>query len=171
LESTLQDLFGFVQQPAEEKKCVPLYPLIRKTVMLIQPALEKQSIEVNLDLPDPDPVLEIDVRQIRKMLLHLVKNGVEAMPDGGILTIGVQYKNSWITITIADTGMGLPESVKNKATDPFFTTKTYGTGLGLTFVEKIIEFHGGNFSLTKKLDGGMEARVSIPEKMSCSFGI
>jgi signal transduction histidine kinase len=170
LESTLQDLFGFVQQPAEEKKCVPLYPLIRKTVMLIQPALEKQSIEVNLDLPDPDPVLEIDVRQIRKMLLHLVKNGVEAMPDGGILTIGVQYKNSWITITIADTGMGLPESVKNKATDPFFTTKTYGTGLGLTFVEKIIEFHGGNFSLTKKLDGGMEARVSIPEKLSCSFG-
>jgi signal transduction histidine kinase/DNA-binding response OmpR family regulator len=171
LESTLQDLFSFVQQPAEEKKCVELYPLIRKTVMLIQPALEKQSIEVNLDLPDPDPVLEIDVQQIRKMLLHLVKNGVEAMPDGGILTIGVQYENSWITITIADTGMGLPESVKNKATDPFFTTKTYGTGLGLTFVEKIIEFHGGNFSLTKKLDGGMEARVSIPEKMSCSFGI
>ena len=171
LESTLQDLFSFVQQPAEEKKCVELYPLIRKTVMLIQPALEKQSIEVNLDLPDPDPVLEIDVQQIRKMLLHLVKNGVEAMPDGGILTIGVQYKNSWITITIADTGMGLPESAQDKATDPFFTTKTYGTGLGLTFVEKIIEFHGGNFSLTKKLDGGMEARVSIPEKMSCSFGI
>jgi signal transduction histidine kinase/DNA-binding response OmpR family regulator len=171
LESTLQDLFSFVQQPAEEKKCVELYPLIRKTVMLIQPALEKQSIEVNLDLPDPDPVLEIDVQQIRKMLLHLVKNGVEAMPDGGILTIGVQYKNSWITITIADTGMGLSESAQGKATDPFFTTKTYGTGLGLTFVEKIIKFHGGNFSLTKKLDGGMEARVSIPEKMSCSFGI
>jgi signal transduction histidine kinase/DNA-binding response OmpR family regulator len=171
LESTLQDLFAFVQQPAEEKKCVELYPLIRKTVMLIQPALEKQSIEVNLDLPDPDPVLEIDVQQIRKMLLHLVKNGVEAMPDGGILTIGVQYKNSWITITIADTGMGLPESAQDKATDPFFTTKTYGTGLGLTFVEKIIEFHGGNFSLTKKLDGGMEARVSIPKKLSCSFGI
>ena len=171
LESTLQDLFSFVQQPAEEKKCVELYPLIRKTLMLIQPALEKQSIEVNLDLPDPEPVLEIDVQQIRKMLLHLVKNGVEAMPDGGILTIGVQYKNSWITITIADTGMGLPESAQGKATDPFFTTKTYGTGLGLTFVEKIIEFHGGNFSLTKKSDGGMEARVSIPEKMSCSFGI
>jgi signal transduction histidine kinase/DNA-binding response OmpR family regulator len=171
LESTLKDLFDYVQQPAAEKECVPLYPLIKKTVMLIQPVLEKQSIEVKLDLPDPEPVLEIDVQQIRKMLLHLVKNGVEAMPDGGILTIGVQYENGWISITIKDTGLGLPDSAKDKVTDPFFTTKTYGTGLGLTFVEKIIEIHGGNFSLTKKPDGGMEARVSIPEKMTCSFGI
>jgi signal transduction histidine kinase/CheY-like chemotaxis protein len=170
LESTLQDLFDFVQQPALEKSCVELYPLIKKTVMLVKPALEKQSIEVKFDLPEPEPVLEIDVQQIRKMLLHLFKNGVEAMPDGGILTIGVQYKNGWYNITIADTGMGLPESAQDKATDPFFTTKTYGTGLGLTFVEKIIEIHGGKFSLTKKPDDGTEARVSIPEKMSCSFG-
>jgi signal transduction histidine kinase len=170
LESTLQDLFDFVQQPAVEKSCVELYPLIKKTVMLVKPALEKQSIEVKFDLPGPEPVLEIDVQQIRKMLLHLFKNGVEAMPDGGMLTIGVQYKDGWYNITIADTGMGLPESAQDKATDPFFTTKTYGTGLGLTFVEKIIEIHGGKFSLTKKPDDGTEARVSIPEKMSCSFG-
>jgi signal transduction histidine kinase len=170
LESTLQDLFDFVRQPAVEIDSVELYPLIKKTVMLVMPALKKQAIEVKFDLQEPAPVLEIDVQQFRKMLLHLVKNGVEAMPDGGILTIGVQYENGWITITIADTGMGLPELAQDKATDPFFTTKTYGTGLGLTFVEKIIEIHGGNFSLTRKPDGGTEARVSIPEKMSCSFG-
>ena len=171
LESTLQDLFDFVRQPAVEKECVPLYPLIRKTVMLVQPAVDKQSIEVKLDLPEPDPVLEIDVQQIRKMLLHLVKNGVEAMPGGGTLAISVRQKNKWIAITVADTGMGLPESAQDKAMDPFFTTKTYGTGLGLTFVERIVKSHCGNFTLTRKPDGGMEARVSLPEKLSCSFGI
>jgi signal transduction histidine kinase len=171
LETTLQDLFYFVRQPAVEKECVSLYPLIKKTVMLIQPAVDRQSIEVKLDLPEPDPVLEIEVQQIRKMLLHLVKNCVEAMVGGGTLAISVRQKNKWTIITVADTGMGLPESARNKAMDPFFTTKTYGTGLGLTFVERIVKSHGGNFTLTRKEDGGMEARVSLPEKISCSFGI
>ena len=171
LESTLQDLFDFVRQPAAEKECVSLYPLIKKTVMLVQPAVDRQSIEVKLDLPEPDPVLEIEVQQIRKMLLHLVKNGVDAMPGSGTLAISVRQKNKWTTITVADTGMGLSESARDKATDPFFTTKTYGTGLGLTFVERIVKSHGGNFRLTRKEDGGMEARVSLPEKLSCSFGI
>jgi len=171
LESTLQDLFDFVRQPVADKECVPLYPLIKKTVMLIQPAADRQSIEVELDLPEPEPFLEIDAQQIRKLLLHLIKNGVEAMPGGGTLTIGVQPNNGWITITIADTGMGLPESARYRAMDPFFTTKTYGTGLGLTLVENVAKIHGGNFSLTRKPDGGMEAKVGFPEKLRCSFGI
>jgi len=171
LESTLQDLFDFVRQPVVEKECVSLYPLIKKTVMLIQPAIDRQSIKVKLDLPEPDPVLELEVQQIRKMLLHLVKNCVDAMVGGGTLAISVRQKNKWTIITVADTGMGLPESARDKAMDPFFTTKTYGTGLGLTFVERIVKSHGGNFTLTRKEDGGMEARVSLPEKVSCSFGI
>jgi len=171
LESTLQDLFDFVRQPVVKKECVPLHPLIKKTVMLLQPVVDKQSIKVKLDLPEPDPVLEIDVPQIRKMLLHLVKNSVEAMPGGGTLAISVRQKNKWTSITVADTGMGLPESAWDKAMAPFFTTKTYGTGLGLTFVERIVKSHGGNFILTRKEDGGMKARVSLPEKISCSFGI
>jgi signal transduction histidine kinase len=67
--------------------------------------------------------------------------------------------------------VGIAEALQERAVDPFFTTKTYGTGLGLTLVEKIVAIHGGNFSLTKKPDGGMEARINLPEKMSCSFGI
>jgi signal transduction histidine kinase/DNA-binding response OmpR family regulator len=171
LESTLHDLFDYVRQPAGAKECVELAPLIKKTVMLIQPALDKQSIKVELDLADPDPVLEIEIQQFRKMLLHLTRNAVEAMPDGGTLKISVQKEEGWISIIIADTGIGLPESAKDKATDPFFTTKTYGTGLGLTLVEGIIKMHGGNFSLFRKPDGGMEARVRVPEKFVCSFGI
>ena len=171
LESTLKDLFEFVSQPEVEKRCEPLSPLIRKTLLLIQPSLVKHSIDVELDIADPDPILEMDNQLIRKMMLHLTRNAIDAMPDGGTLTITVSQQRGWVTISFADTGVGIAEALQERAVDPFFTTKTYGTGLGLTLVEKIVAIHGGNFSLTRKSDGGMEARINLPEKMVCSFGI
>ena len=171
LESTLKDLFEFVSQPEVEKRCEPLYPLIRKTLLLIQPTLVKHSIDVELDFADPDPILEMDDQLIRKMMLHLTRNAIDAMPDGGTLTITVSQQRGWVKILLADTGVGIAEALQERAVDHFFTTKTYGTGLGLTLVEKIVAIHGGNFSLTRKSDGGMEARINLPEKMVCSFGI
>ena len=171
LESTLKDLFEFVSQPEVEKRCEPLYPLIRKILLLIQPTLVKHSIDVELDIADPDPILEMDDQLIRKMMLHLTRNAIDAMPDGGTLTITVSQQRGWVTISFADTGVGIAEALEERAVDPFFTTKTYGTGLGLTLVEKIVAIHGGNFSLTRKSDGGMAARINLPEKMVCSFGI
>jgi signal transduction histidine kinase len=171
LESTFKDLFDFVSQPKVKKKCESLYPLIRKTLLLFQPTLEKHSIAVEFDFPDPDPILEMDEQLIRKMMLHLTRNAIDVMPDGGTLTIAVRQQRGWVTMSIADTGPGIAEVIKDRALDPFFTTKTYGTGLGLTLVDKIVAIHGGNFSLTKKPDGGMEARINLPEKMLCSFGI
>ena len=171
LESTFKDLFDFVKQPELEKKCEPLHPLIRKTLLLLQPSLLKHSIDVVLDVSDPDPILEMDEQLMRKVMLHLTRNAIDAMPDGGTLTITVRHQRGWITMAFADTGVGIPEPLRERAVDPFFTTKTYGTGLGLALVEKIVASHGGNFSLTKKPDGGMEARINLPEKMLCSFGI
>ena len=171
LESTLKDLFDFVRQMKVEKKCEPLYPLIKKTLLLLQPALVKCSIHVDLDISTPEPILEMDEQLIRKMMIHLTRNAIDAMPNGGNLKISVHKENGWIVISFADTGMGIADALQKRATDPFFTTKTYGTGLGLTLVEKIVAIHGGSFSLDKKLNGGMEARVSLPEKIVCSFGI
>jgi signal transduction histidine kinase/DNA-binding response OmpR family regulator len=171
LESTLKDLFDFVRQMKIEKKCEPLFPLIKKTILLLQPSLLRHSIGVDLELPGPDPVLEMDEQLIRKMMIHLTRNAIDAMPEGGNLTISVSKENGWVIISFVDTGVGIAEAIQQRATDPFFTTKTYGTGLGLTLVEKIVAIHGGRFSLNRKPDGGMEARVSLPEKMVCSFGI
>ena len=92
------------------------------------------------------------------------------MPHGGTLKIIVRQQRGWVQISFEDTGTGIAKVLQERAIDPFFTTKTYGTGLGLTLVEKIIASHGGNFSLTQKPDGGMEARVNLPEKLLCSFG-
>ena len=162
VESTLEDLFDFVKQVDFEKERTALYPLIRKTLMLVQPRMVKQRITWKLDLPEPERVFDMDARQIRQMLLHLVKNAVEAMPDGGNLAIAYTEENGWGLITITDTGMGMAEDSMERAKDPFFTTKTYGTGLGLTMVERIVAAHGGQFSLHTREGGGMEAIVRLP---------
>jgi signal transduction histidine kinase/FixJ family two-component response regulator len=162
VESTLEDLFDFVKQTEFEKECAALYPLIRKTVMLLQQTMAKQGIICHVHLPDPDPCFEMDVKQIRQMLLHLVKNAVEAMPDGGTLEIRYKEEDGWGHITISDSGIGMGAENIARAHDPFFTTKTYGTGLGLTMVERIVQAHGGNF-LLHTIDGnGMAATVMLP---------
>ena len=171
LEYTLKDLFDFVRQMKVDKKCEPLYPLIRKTILLLKPSLARHSIQVDLDVPEPDPILEMDEQLIRKMMIHLSRNAIDAMPEGGTLTIAVRQQKGSVIISFADTGVGIAEAIHKRATDPFFTTKTYGTGLGLTLVEKIAAIHSGSFSLNRKPDGGMEACVSLPGKMVCSFGI
>jgi len=171
LECTLKDLFDFVRQMQVDKKSEPLYPLIRKTLLLLQPSLVRHSIKVDLDMPQPDPVIEMDEQLIHKMMIHLSRNAIDAMPEGGTLAIKVRHQNGWAVVSFADTGVGIVEAIQKRATDPFFTTKTYGTGLGLTLVEKIVAIHGGSFSLNQKPDGGMEACVSLPEKMPGSQGI
>jgi signal transduction histidine kinase/FixJ family two-component response regulator len=161
VESTLEDLFDFVKHVDFKKERAPLYPLIKKTIMLVQPTMLKQNITWETNLPEPEPAFDMDVRQIRQMLLHLVKNAVEAMPDGGHLTIAYAEENGWARITISDTGIGMGEENIGRANDPFFTTKTYGTGLGLTMVERIVEAHEGLFSLHTREGHGMEATVHL----------
>ncbi|MDH4320834.1 MAG: response regulator [Desulfobulbaceae bacterium] len=161
MESTLQDLFDFVTQAEFHKELAPLYPVIRKTLLLMQSQITRQGIETHLDLPEPDLLLEMDVRQMRQMFLHLVKNSVEAMPEGGTLAIAATKTDHEVTITITDSGIGIDDSNLSVAKDPFFTTKTYGTGMGLTMVERIIKGHDGNFAL-HRLPAGVEVQLRLP---------
>jgi signal transduction histidine kinase/DNA-binding response OmpR family regulator len=162
IESTLEDLFNFVGEEEPEKCRQPLYPLIRKSIMLFYGTMKKQSILYHLNLPSPDPELLIDAKLIRQMLMHLIRNGIEAMTSGGILTVSCTAEESEVSITIEDSGSGMGPASLERAIDPFFTTKTYGTGMGLTLVEKIVAEHQGHFSLEYGKAGGMVARITLP---------
>ncbi|MEW6595184.1 MAG: response regulator [Thermodesulfobacteriota bacterium] len=162
LESTLEELFDFVSEGALQKEQVFLCSLARKTLLLLQNAMIKQGVAWHLDCPEPEPIVSADPRQLRQVLLQLFKNGIEAMPEGGTLSVSVRPEGNWVEILVHDTGVGLAESQLAKAKDPFFTTKTYGTGMGLTLVEKAVAAHGGEFSLKTREGDGMEARVRLP---------
>ncbi len=162
VESTLEDLFDFVGQGEIHKEELALCEVIKKTALLLQSSMVKHGVTWEMDCPAPELVIQGDMHQIRQVFLHLFKNAVEAMADGGKLTIVVAAGEGQVIVSVIDTGPGIPESYLDKAKDPFFTTKTYGTGMGLTLVERIVSAHGGNFSLKPHPGGGLEVRVVLP---------
>ncbi|MBI5557607.1 MAG: response regulator [Deltaproteobacteria bacterium] len=161
LEATLTELFDFVSQPQGEKQNGNLYPLIKKTLVLLQTGMAKQNISWTLDLAEPDPVIYMDAKQIRRVFLNVMRNAMEAMPKGGTLKITATADEQWAHVSLRDTGIGLSGAYLDRATEPFFTTKTYGTGMGLTLVDRFIKAHGGNFSLNR-LDNGLEVKINLP---------
>lgn len=170
VESTLEDLFDFVTYEQINEEILPLCTVIRKTAMLLQSEMTRKKVVLVVDCPGPEPVVRGDMHQIRQAFLHLLKNAVEAMPGGGRLTVVVRGGEGRATVSVIDTGQGIPDSYLAKAKDPFFTTKTYGTGMGLTLVDRVVSAHGGAFSLHPHAGGGLEARVVLPLSRTSSAG-
>lgn len=166
IESTLEDLFSFVEESALQKTQQSLNDLLRKSVMIFYGSMKKAHISYQFDLIEDDPYLNIDGRKIRQVFLHLVRNAIEAMPEGGTLKVVTEKKEDKIIVTVKDTGIGISDNNLARVADPFFTTKTYGTGMGLTLVEQIIKLHGATFSLQHNDDGGMIAAITFHQQAS-----
>ncbi|WP_457574124.1 response regulator [Desulfolithobacter sp.] len=164
IEKTLNDLFSFVEQTAPVLKTVSLYQLIQKSLGLCYSTMQRCHVVHELILPEPEPVLDIDPDQIGQVLVHLIRNAVEAMTSGGRLTIEVQRQGDEIAIIVRDTGEGIADFNLERATTPFFTTKTYGTGMGLTLVKRIVKDHGGRLEIKSVTGegGGTEVIVTLP---------
>lgn len=166
VEATLEDLFSFVEEKELQVEPQPLYPLIRKSVMVFYTAMKNGHISYTLNLPGESPVILADRKRIRQLFLHLVKNAIEAMPDGGSLEVSCTINHDGsVASTIKDSGGGIIDAHLQYVEDPFFTTKTYGTGMGLTLVRKIAEMHGARFSLNHHQSGGMIAEITFPPAM------
>ncbi|WP_136795558.1 response regulator [Desulfosediminicola ganghwensis] len=165
IEATLEELFSFVEETELNIAPHSLYPLLRRSVMIFYTTMKKSSIRYNLDLPGQSPLVMVDGGRLRQVFLQLVKNGIEAMPDGGELTVECRATEAEIVVRIIDTGRGTGGATLSQLTDPFFTTKTYGTGMGLTLVQKIIDLHHGKFSLEHKEGNGVIATVTLPKEV------
>ena len=161
IEQTLEDLFNFVDTSPVQKEHTLLYPLIIKTLILFYPAMEKQSITHQTTIPE-QLVCELDPRQLRKVLVHLIRNAVEAMENGGELEITVTNDEEYIRIAVRDSGMGIAAADLQKVADPFYTTKVAGTGIGLALVERIVNDHQGTLHIHCRNRGGTEVIVVLP---------
>jgi len=161
VETTLLDLFEFANQAEFKPEPTPLYPLLHQVLLLMESETAKREIVVELVFPDPELTVEVDPEQIKKMLVHLIKNAVEALADGGRLKVQIVAEAEWLKITIADTGKGIEEEQIRRAKEPFYTTKTFGTGMGLSMVDRIVTAHKGHFVIARK-DAGTEVVVTLP---------
>ncbi len=162
VESTLHDLFNFVSDTKLEKSEQSIFSLIRRAAMAFYGAMKKQGISCEIELPDKEPRLTIDGDKIYQAFLHLVRNSLDSMKSGGTLTIRAEILEDHVKVLISDTGTGMINGDLDRITDPFYTTKTYGTGMGLTLVEQILGQHDARFSLVANDDQGMTATVMFP---------
>jgi signal transduction histidine kinase len=139
-----------------------LAEIVEQTVRLIRPQAERQNVGVMVErLADSSPRAFVDVSKLEQVVLNVVLNGMEAMPEGGELTIRVGEAAGMAHIEIADTGSGIPENIGSQVFDPYFTTKGEGSGMGLAICDKIIRQHGGQIDFESSPEGTV-FRLSIP---------
>jgi signal transduction histidine kinase len=134
--------------------------IVTTLVPLIQADAANNQVAVSVDLAEV-PDLNMDERQIRQLVLNLVRNGIEAMSRQGELTIKTSRKKDWVVLSIKDQGNGIPPEVLEKLGTPFFTTKEKGTGLGLPVCYRIAERHNARVEI-KTGKRGTTFMVSFP---------
>jgi signal transduction histidine kinase len=141
---------------------------LRHVVELAEYQLRKGRVEVHYDLDPSDPFVMADAFQVDQLFLNLVLNAGQAMPDGGKLTLSTRRNGNWIVAEVADTGVGIPEEMRERIFDPFFTTRDVGegTGLGLTVSDSIVSSHGGKIEVRSVAGSGSAFRISFPKLSS-----
>jgi signal transduction histidine kinase len=108
------------------------------------------------------PPLLLDADQMARVFTNLIANSVDALPPGGQITITLTEQNQRQLITVADNGPGIAPEHLPHILEPFYTTKSRGTGLGLYIIKQIVEYHGGEFSVASQVGGGAQFTLSLP---------
>lgn len=122
------------------------------------------EIKVVTDLEDTLPDIEVDAVQIQQVFYNIATNAIQAMEKGGRLTIKTVLKGSFLEVSFVDTGSGISKENLTKIFDPLFSTKTHGTGLGLSVCSSLIEGHGGKIEIESEIGKGTTFMVKLPTK-------
>jgi len=162
MERTLDEVFDLFHTPDVHYEDVRLYQLLSASLEIFAHELKRLNISANLDIPEPEPVIRLDKTYFQQALVNVIKNAIEAMPDGGRLDISVKQENSLVKIIVMDTGLGIARGHLNRLDEPFFTTKSHAMGLGLSLGKKVLEQHGGTLSVEQNSSGGATVTLSIP---------
>ena len=139
-----------------------LNEVVTKTLQLLQPELENRNLHVKVRLARELPLTPIDPTQIQQVLVNLIKNAMQAMTKGGMLSLQTGEGADGIWVSVADTGGGIPQEQLNRIFEPFYTTKKKGSGLGLMIVQRIVRAHGGRIDLESQVGRGTTFRIWLP---------
>jgi len=165
---------------------------------MLEDTFKTRNVRYHKHLGSDLPPLQLDTAQIKQILINIVQNALQAMPEGGDLTIATRrceppaslrfplgsarpekepsrlpdgpVEQEWVEAEIRDSGEGIPPENAEQVFSPFFTTKTYGTGLGLSICKKIVEDHAGDLRLESQVGEGTVVRITLPNRAPQSEG-
>jgi len=168
-EKIIRNLLQFARPRATEVSQTDVRQLVEKTINLLANHLYKQKIEAISEIENNLPSISADPQQMEQVLVNLCLNAIDAMPEGGKLTVAAKAEprtdggSSTVAITVADTGFGIEERDLPKIFQPFFTAKKKrGLGLGLPICDRIIKNHGGRIKVESQPGQGTTFKVHLP---------
>lgn len=162
LDVILSNILNFARPTDQAMGEFDLETVARQTIDLMTIGSAERGITVNLDIEAHLPRASGNAENMKQCLINLVKNALEAMPDGGTLTLRAKQSNSYVRIDVEDTGRGIPTELHEKIFSPFFTTKNSGSGLGLAMTRKIINEMGGKVRLESTEGSGTRITLYVP---------
>ncbi len=162
--SIVRNLLEFSRQGQPTKEWAEANEVVQDTMVLIQNLAEAANVRIVTQFGESLPKILIDVNQIKQVFINLMNNAIQAMPNGGILTIQSFVQQEHLIVQFVDTGVGIPQEHLYKIFDPFFTTKpaVKGTGLGLSISYGIIKSHGGTILVESQIGKGSKFMVRFP---------
>lgn len=162
LENILDNLFRFISQDKPDPRPTDPVKMVKRVIGILRSDLDRCDIQVSFVSPSYLPDIDVDEEQIHEALIHIIKNSIDAMARGGRLTVKLGREKESVAITIIDSGAGISPPHEKRLTEPFFTTKVYGSGLGLSLAQKAVQLHGGELVIQPLESGGTEVCILIP---------
>ncbi len=177
LDSTIKDLLNYAKPKPPRFEPLKLSSILDKTIFFVYTEARKHKVIIETEIESEEHDVMVDSDQMQQIFLNLIINAVQAMPDGGKLTIVVSEKDkkefeidvsdiiaddSALEIRFEDTGKGIDEEYLDSIFDPFFTRKSKGTGLGLSISQRIIHEHGGEIAVKSIVGKGSVFTVYLP---------
>jgi two-component system NtrC family sensor kinase len=163
IQKIVDDMLHFAKPKASHFKEEEINEVVEKSLAILQTKLKKGNIFTIFDAGQGLPRVRIDIHQIQQVLINLMLNSIQAMENGGTLTLRTFLEHEIVVgVEVKDTGMGIPKAHLKKIFDPFFTTKSEGTGLGLSITLKILEKHGATIDVTSQEKEGSTFIIHFP---------
>lgn len=166
VNSIVEDFMVLAKPKAVELEEKNVVPVIKDVVSLLEFEARKKNVRLYFDCNQEIIQIECDENRLKQVFLNFIKNGIEAMPNGGDLYVKTIIQDGNVQISIQDSGVGIPKEKLSKLGEPFFTTKKNGNGLGLMVSFKIIESHNGKVFVESEPNKGTTFNILLPAKIA-----
>jgi two-component system sensor histidine kinase HydH len=162
LAQTVEQIVNFARPMSLERREVDLNRVVTDLLQLLEPQLNHGRVVTSVELSPGRLSARLDESSVRSALTNLIVNAVQAMTDGGRLSVKTLREGDRLRVEIADTGVGMSREQVAKMFEAFYTTKAKGLGLGMPYAKKVIEEHGGEIGVESSPGAGTLVTVRLP---------
>lgn len=162
LNSIVEEFLTLARPVKIKAEALPVPEILKELAALQESHARESNVQIQVIAARNLPPLSADPSHLTQVLLNLMLNGLQAMPEGGTLTLEAKTSNGNFLIAVTDTGSGIAADNLRRIFEPYFTTSAKGTGLGLAISRRIIEDHGGRITVTSKVGQGARFEISLP---------